>query len=99
MMGIPAAAGLPVRPRRRTMAERPVRDTEASGRASRDRSPVNWLLLVPMLLVIWPPLFNKVDPTLFGIPFFYWFQLAVIPIGVTCTLLVYRATAGRGNDR
>jgi hypothetical protein len=52
-----------------------------------------------MLLVIWPPLFNKVDPKLFGIPFFYWFQLAVIPIGVTCTALVYRATAGRGNDR
>jgi hypothetical protein len=53
-----------------------------------------------MLLVIWPPLFNKVDPKLFGIPFFYWFQLAVIPVGVVCTTLVYLATArGRGNDR
>ena len=81
------------------MAERPVPDAGTSGRTSRDRSPVNWLLLVPMLLVIWPPLFNKVDPKLFGIPFFYWFQLAVIPIGVTCTVLVYRATAGRGSDR
>ena len=81
------------------MAERPAPEAGASGRTSRDRSPVNWLLLVPMLLVIWPPLFNKVDPKLFGIPFFYWFQLAVIPIGVTCTALVYRATAGRGNDR
>jgi Protein of unknown function (DUF3311) len=82
-----------------TMAERPVADRAASGRTSRDRSPVNWLLLVPMLLVIWPPLFNKVDPKLFGIPFFYWFQLAVIPIGVACTVLVYQATARRGNDR
>jgi hypothetical protein len=82
-----------------TMAERPAPDAAASGRTSRDRSPVNWLLLVPMLLVIWPPLFNKVDPTLFGIPFFYWFQLAVIPIGVACTALVYRATARRGDDR
>jgi uncharacterized protein DUF3311 len=81
-----------------TMAERPAADRAASGRTSRDRSPVNWLLLVPMLLVIWPPLFNKVDPKLFGIPFFYWFQLAVIPIGVTCTVLVYRATAGRRGD-
>ena len=80
------------------MAERPGPDARASGRASRDRTPVNWLLLVPMLLVIWPPLFNKVDPRLFGIPFFYWFQLAVIPIGVTCTALVYRATAGRRGD-
>ncbi len=81
------------------MAERPVPDSGASGRTSSDRTPVNWLLLVPLLLVIWPPLFNRVDPTLFGIPFFYWFQLAVIPIGVTCTALVYRATARRGDDR
>jgi hypothetical protein len=81
------------------MAEHPLPDTEASARTSKDRSPVNWLLLVPMLLVIWPPLYNRDDPELFGIPFFYWFQLAVIPIGVTCTVLVYRATAGRRNDR
>jgi hypothetical protein len=76
-----------------------VPDPGASGRTSSDRTPVNWLLLVPVLLVIWPPLYNRTDPTLFGIPFFYWFQLAVIPIGVTCTILVYRATARRGNDR
>jgi hypothetical protein len=82
-----------------TMAERSVPDARASGRTSRDRSPANWLLLVPMLLVIWPPLFNKVDPKLFGIPFFYWFQLAVIPIGVACTAVVYLSTARRGNDR
>jgi hypothetical protein len=76
-----------------TMSERSLPDTGAAGRTSRDRSPVNWLLLVPLLL-------NKVDPKLFGIPFFYWFQLAVIPIGVTCTVLVYRATAGhRGDER
>ena len=81
------------------MAERPLPDTGASGRTSRDRSPVNWLLLVPLLLVVWPPLYNKVDPKLFGIPFFYWFQLLVIGISVVCTVLVYRATANRGSDR
>ena len=81
------------------MAERPLPDTGASERLSRDRTPANWLLLVPLLLVIWPPLYNRVDPTLFGIPFFYWFQLAVIPVGVVCTTLVYRATMRRGHDR
>ncbi len=80
------------------MAERPLPDTEASGRTAKDRTPVNWLLLVPMLLVIWPPLYNKADPKLFGIPFFYWYQLLVIPISVVCTLLVYRATVSRRND-
>jgi hypothetical protein len=84
---------------RMTMAERPLPDTGASGQTSKDRTPVNWLLLVPMLLVIWPPLYNKVEPRLFGIPFFYWFQLVVIPISVVCTVLVYRATAGRESGR
>jgi hypothetical protein len=79
-----------------TMAERPVRDPEARERASAERSPVAWLLLVPVVLVLWPPLFNHADPTLFGIPFFYWYQLAVIPIGVACTAIVYRATTRRG---
>jgi Protein of unknown function (DUF3311) len=82
-----------------TMAERPLPDPGATARSSKDRSPVNWLLLVPLLLVIWPPLYNKADPKLFGIPFFYWFQLAVIPVGVLCTVLVYRATMRRGGRR
>ena len=71
------------------MVDRPRSDPGSSAERS-DRSPLNWLLLVPLLLVLWPPLFNHRDPTLFGIPFFYWFQLAVIPIGVVCTALVYR---------
>ena len=56
-----------------------------------------WLLLVPLLLVVYPPLYNRADPHLLGIPFFYWFQLAVIPVGVACTTVVYRA--GRRDRR
>jgi Protein of unknown function (DUF3311) len=78
-----------------SMADSPRPDTQAPEQRS-DRSPVNWLLLVPVLLVLWPPLFNHTSPTLFGIPFFYWYQLAVIPIGVICTTIVYRATTRRG---
>ena len=53
-------------------------------------SPWAWLLVVPVLAVLWPPLYNHRDPTLFGVPFFYWYQLAVVPVGVLCTVLVYR---------
>ena len=81
------------------MAHRPLSDADATKRASADKSPAVWLLLVPVLLVLWPPLFNSVKPSLFGVPFFYWYQLAVIPIGVACTALVYQATARRGDDR
>jgi membrane protein implicated in regulation of membrane protease activity len=78
------------------MADRPLPDTSTTARSTETRSPVAWLLLVPVVLVLWPPLFNKITPELFGIPFFYWYQLAVIPIGVVCTTIVYRATTRRG---
>lgn len=59
------------------------------GRRLSDASPLNWLLLVPIVICLAVPFYNRTDPTLFGIPFFYWFQLAVIPIGVSCTLAVF----------
>ncbi|HET9655530.1 MAG TPA: DUF3311 domain-containing protein [Kineosporiaceae bacterium] len=61
-----------------------------------ERSPWNWLLLLPLLAVLYPPLYNRTDPWLFGMPFFYWYQLAVIPVSVVCTLLVYRAGRRKG---
>ena len=38
------------------------------------------LLLVPCILALWVPLYNSISPVLFGIPFFFWFQLVLIPI-------------------
>jgi hypothetical protein len=61
----------------------------------RDRSPWNWLLLLPLVATLIPPLFNHDHPRLAGIPFFYWYQMAVIAVGVLSTLAVYRATRSR----
>ena len=80
------------------MAVRQPSETAGTDSSRRDRSPWNWLLLVPLVMVVWPPLFNRRDPELFSIPFFYWYQLAVIPVGVLCTTLVYRATSRRGGS-
>jgi hypothetical protein len=57
-------------------------------------SPWNLLLVVPILVVLFPGLYNRLDPELGGIPFFYWFQLAAIAVGVSCTYVVYRMTRG-----
>jgi uncharacterized membrane protein len=57
-----------------------------------DRSPWNWLLLVPIVVPLLVPLFNRVEPSLFGWPFFYWLQLAFVGLGVLTTVVVYRAT-------
>jgi Protein of unknown function (DUF3311) len=57
-----------------------------------DRSPWNWLLLIPIVLPLIVPLYNRIEPTLFGWPFFYWGQLLFVPLGVLTTVVVYRAT-------
>jgi len=38
------------------------------------------LLFVPCLVALWAPLYNVEAPALFGMPFFYWFQLLLIPV-------------------
>ena len=50
------------------------------------------LFIVQFALVLWPPLYNRLDPTLFGIPFYYWYQLACVLIGALLTAIVYFAT-------
>jgi len=37
------------------------------------------LLLLPYVGLLWVPFYNFRDPTLFGFPFFYWYQLAWVP--------------------
>jgi hypothetical protein len=46
------------------------------------------LLLVPCVIALWAPLYNTETPALFGMPFFYWFQLALIPVSA---LAIYAA--------
>ena len=47
------------------------------------------LLLVPFLAVLWVPFYNRLEPALVGVPFFYWYQLAWILIGALLVLMVY----------
>ena len=61
-----------------------------------DRSPWNWLLVIPIVVPLITVLFNRTDPKLFGFPLFYWLQLALILLGVGTTTLVYQMTKKRG---
>ena len=53
----------------------------------------NLLLLVPLIALL-TPLYNRVDPQLFGMPFFYWFQLFCLFVGVVVTAVVHNVTKG-----
>lgn len=57
-----------------------------------DRSPWNWLLVVPIVLPLLTFLYNSDEPRLLGFPTFYWLQLSFIVVGVVCTTIVYRMT-------
>jgi hypothetical protein len=50
--------------RRKVMLSRPER---------RGRSWLLLLLLIPFIVMLWPPFYNFKDPEFVGIPFFYWF--------------------------
>jgi hypothetical protein len=47
------------------------------------------LLIIPFIAMLWPPFYNHTDPTLFDIPFFYWFQLLWVIITAIITAVVY----------
>ena len=55
------------------------------------------LLLVPYIAMLWVPTYNRDQPEIAGIPFFYWYQMAWIVLGAVLLLPVYFA-ATRGRD-
>jgi hypothetical protein len=51
--------------------------------------PVRLLLLLPFAGVLWPPIYNRIEPSLAGIPFFYWYQMAWVIITALILAFVY----------
>jgi hypothetical protein len=55
--------------------------------------PAPWarlLLLIPFVAVLWVPFYNSVEPSLYGVPFFYWYQLGWIILSAVIIGIVYR---------
>ena len=53
-----------------------------------------WILITVLLapavvLPLWVPLYNRTDPELNGWPFFYWFQMALIPFATVLTVIAF----------
>ena len=51
-----------------------------------------WLLLLQFIPALWVPFYNSFEPTFAGIPFFYWFQLALVFASAAVTAVVYWVT-------
>jgi hypothetical protein len=59
----------------------------------RPRNRAARLLLVPPFVgLLWVPFYNSVEPSVGGVPFFYWYQAVWILLGAALTTVVYFVT-------
>jgi Protein of unknown function (DUF3311) len=70
-------------------------DSRSGEAESQDDEPTgsNWwplLLLLPYIGLLYPPLYARLEPELWGFPFFIWYQFLWIFITVGITAIVYR---------
>jgi len=58
------------------------------------KSKVAWysLLALQWILALCVPFYNTSEPLLAGMPFFYWYQLAMVLVCAILTVIVYLAT-------
>jgi hypothetical protein len=64
--------------------------TKTTGRSSTGLWVAIVVILVPPVVIpLWVPLYDKTDPTLWGFPFFYWFQFALILGSAVLTIVAY----------
>lgn len=59
---------------------------------SRRRNLIVLLLLLPLVATLVPEFYNFADPSIGGMPFFYWWQLLWIAGVAACTGIVYLVT-------
>lgn len=69
--------------------------------AQSKRSGWSWwylLFILQFVAVLWPPFYNKAEPSWIGLPFFYWYQLLWVIISALITAFVYLITADNSRD-
>lgn len=55
-----------------------------------------YLLALPFLGLLWLPFYNHELPSLFGFPFFYWYQFAWVPLTSLIIWVVYQHDKKKG---
>jgi hypothetical protein len=62
------------------------------GKLAVEETMLRVLLLLPFIGLLWIPFYNRVDPTILGFPFFYWYLFAWVPVTSLLIWLVDRGT-------
>ncbi|MGW2557866.1 DUF3311 domain-containing protein [Streptomyces sp. NPDC001514] len=53
------------------------------------RAVVALCLIAPFVAMLWVSSYAKVEPTVAGIPFFYWYQMLWVVISTALTMVAY----------
>ncbi|QKV92640.1 DUF3311 domain-containing protein [Streptomyces sp. NA02950] len=53
------------------------------------RVVVAFCLIAPFVAMLWVGSYAKIEPTVMGIPFFYWYQMLWVPISAVLTSVAY----------
>jgi hypothetical protein len=90
----PARCGPVIRSSATQLGEPRTRETIMNSSQQKRRGWSWWYLLfvVQFVAVLWPPFFNRIEPTWIGIPYFYWYQMLWVLISAVFTAVVYFAT-------
>jgi uncharacterized protein DUF3311 len=46
-------------------------------------------LIIPFVALLWVSSYSRLTPTFIGIPFFYWYQMAWVPVAAALTYTAY----------
>lgn len=68
-----------------------MKDRPSTNSVRRWRRAVPLLLIIPFIGTLWVSSYASIEPTVWGIPFFYWYQFLWIAIGTVITIVVYVA--------
>jgi membrane protein implicated in regulation of membrane protease activity len=56
------------------------------------------LLIAPFVALLWVPFYNSIEPTVWGIPFFYWYQFLCVPLTSILIIWVHSRTRDSAKD-
>lgn len=51
-------------------------------------------LILVCVVALAAPVYNRIDPRLFGMPFFVWFQIAWVVVAAMTTAIAHRVIGG-----
>jgi hypothetical protein len=54
------------------------------------RVVIGLCLVAPFVAMLWVGSYAKTDPSLGGIPFFYWYQMAWVVVSTALTMIAYK---------